>query len=63
MCGCHSLNVTFICRCCDVTFIYLRAIKTSKVYPISDKKSNQWSSICCIIEIIGILVIVIISNV
>ena len=24
----------------------MRAIQTSKVYPVNDKKSNQWSSIC-----------------
>ena len=35
----------------------------SKVYSISDKKSNQWSLICCITEIIGILVTKVIPNV
>ena len=48
-CGCHCLSVTFVCRRLDAvfvcrhaaTFIYVRVIHTSKVYPISDKKSNQ----------------------
>ena len=36
---------------------------TSKVYPISDKKSNQWLSILCRTGIISILVTIVISNV
>ena len=46
-CGCHCLNKHMIAR---------------KVYLISDKKSNQWSLICCKTIIISIIVIIIISN-
>ena len=39
-CGCRRLSVSFLCRCHDATFICVRVIRTSNVYPISDKKSN-----------------------
>ena len=35
----------------------------SNVYPINNKKSNEWLLICCRIEVIGIIVIIVISNV
>ena len=35
----------------------------SKVYTIKDKKSNQWSSVCCRTRVKGILVIIVILNV
>ena len=38
----HHLGMTFLFHRLDMTF-YVKAIKTSKVYPISDKKLNQWS--------------------
>ena len=41
-------------------FVYMRVIQTNKVYMISDKKSNKWSSICCRIEVISILVTMVI---
>ena len=49
------LGTSFICLRRSVTFICVRAIHTSKVYPIKDKKSNQWSLICCRTRIKGIL--------
>ena len=44
-CGCHRLGVVFVCRHRGAVFICVKAIQTSKVYIINDKKSNQWSSI------------------
>ena len=41
----------------------MRVIQMSKVYLISDKKSNQWSAICYRIGIISILITIVISNV
>ena len=63
MCGCCRLHPVFVCRCHGATFICIRAIYKSKVYMISDMKSNQWSSICYKIGIIGILVTIVILNV
>ena len=40
------LVVVSSCRPRRVTFICMRTIKTSKVYLINDKKSNQWLSMC-----------------
>ena len=57
------LGTTFVCRLCGATFICVRAIQTRKIYQISDKKSNQWSSICNRTGVIGILVTIVISNV
>ena len=62
-CGCHRLGAMFVCRHHGVVFICVKAIQTSKVYIISDKKSNQWSSIYYKTGIIGILVTIVISNV
>ena len=62
-CGCRRLCAAFVCYCHDAVFICVRAIQTSKICPISDNKSNQWSSIYCKTEIIGILVIIVILNV
>ena len=45
-CSCRRPSVTFVCRRCGAAFICVRAIQMSKVYPISNKKSNQWSTIC-----------------
>ena len=39
-CGCVVLISIFVCRDCGAVFIYMRTIQTSKVYSISDKKSN-----------------------
>ena len=70
-CDCRRLCTAFVCRRHGVssvchsrgaTFICMKAIQTSKIYSIRDKKSNQWSPICYIIGIIGILVIIVISN-
>ena len=58
-----ACGAEFVCRCHSATFICMRVIQTNKIYLISNKKSNQWSSICYIIGIIGILVIIVISNV
>ena len=60
---CRCLGIVFVCCRHSVVFICLRMIWTSKIYLISDNKSNQWLSICCITGIIGILVIIVISNV
>ena len=38
---CHHLGTEFVCYCRGVTFICVKAIQTSKVYSIDDKKSNQ----------------------
>ena len=35
----------------------------SKIYTIRDKKPNQWLSVSYIIEVKGIVVIIVISNV
>ena len=40
-CGCHCLDASFVDRCYDATFIYVRVIQTSKVYSISYKKLNN----------------------
>ena len=34
---CYRLGVTFVCCRHKASFIYVRAIQTSKVYPINDK--------------------------
>ena len=39
-CGCRHFSAAFDC-CCDVTFICVMTIHTSKIYPISNNKSNQ----------------------
>ena len=61
--GCRRFSVMFVCHCRDAVIVYVRAIRTSKVYPIIDNKSNQWLLIlmCCRYEIIGILVTIVIS--
>ena len=46
-----------------VTFIYFKTIQPSKIYFIRDNKSNKWLLICYIIRVIGILVIIVISNI
>ena len=61
-CGCRRLGAAFIYSRHGVAFICARTIQTSKVYLINDNKSNQWSSICRRTGIIGILVIIVISN-
>ena len=58
-----ACGAMFVCHCRGATFVCVKVIQTYKIYPISDKKSNQWLSICCRIRIIGILVTIIISNV
>ena len=55
---CCRLGTTFVCRLFGAVFVYVREIQKSNVYPINDKKLNQWSSIYCRIEIISILVII-----
>ena len=62
---CRRFSAMFVCRCRDAAIVYVRAIRTSKVYLISNNKSNQWLLIliCCRYEIIGILVTIIISSV
>ena len=63
-CDCRRcLSVAFDCRVHGATFICVKAIQTSKIYQISDKKSNQWLSICYKNGIISIIVTIIISNV
>ena len=37
---CNRLSAVFICLY-GATFICMRAIATSKIYPINDNKSNQ----------------------
>ena len=68
----YRFSATFVCRRFDAMFIYrhrrttficIRMIHTSKIYLISDKKLNQWSSICYRTEIIGFLVIIVILKV
>ena len=45
-----------------VTFICMKVIQTSKVDSINDKKSIQWSSICCSKTcVIGIIITIVIS--
>ena len=70
-CGCCRLSATFVCRP-SATFVYrhlsptlicVKMIQTTKIYSICDKKLTQWLSIYCIIGIIGILVIIVTSNV
>ena len=58
-CGCRLLGATFVCLCQGATIICVRAIQTSTVYPINNKKSNQWSSICYKTRIICILVTIV----
>ena len=41
------LGTTFVCRRRGTIFICMRSIQTNKIYSINDKKSNQWSSLCC----------------
>ena len=44
-CDCHHLGATFVLSLswCGVSFICVKAIQMNKVYPINEKKSNQWS--------------------
>ena len=44
--GCVVSVRRFGFRHCDVMFICVWAIRTSKTYTIRDKKSYQWSLIC-----------------
>ena len=60
--SCCCFGVAFVCRF-GALFICVMVIQTSKIYLISNNKSNQWSSICCRTEIIGILVTIVILNV
>ena len=46
-----------------VTFIYVLAIRTSKVYTIKNKKSNQMLLVCYRTGIKDILITIITSNV
>ena len=46
----------------NVLFISTRAIQTTNIYLINDKKSNKWLSICRITEIIDVLVIKVTLN-
>ena len=62
-CSCCLLGTMFVCHYRGVTFICVKVMQTSKVYPISDKKSNQWSSICGKTRVMGILVTIVISYV
>ena len=71
MCGCCRLGATGGCvvlvqqfgfHRCGAAFICVYAIQTSKVYMVRDKKSNQWSSVSCRIEVKGILVTIVISS-
>ena len=57
------LGTACVCRYRGATFIYVRAIQTSKIYLISEKKSNQWLSICYETEVIGNIVTTVILNV
>ena len=64
MCGYRRLGTVFVYHHDGTRFICVMMIQTSKVYPINNKKSNQWSSlICCKTGIISILVTNIILNV
>ena len=56
MYGSCRLGAVFIC-------IFVCVIQTSKVYPIRDNELNQWSSICYITKVIGMLVTIVILNV
>ena len=71
MCVCRYLSAAFVCcrlgvafvyRCHDALFIHVRAVQMSKIYSITDKKSNQWSSIYCRTGIISIIVTIVITN-
>ena len=63
-CDYCRLGVTFIFhRRHGTMFICVKAIQTSKVYSINNKKVNQWSSKCCRSELIDIVVTIVISNV
>ena len=55
VCDYHLLGAMFIYHHFGTSFICVRVIQMSKLYPINNKKSNQWLSIYCKIEIIGIL--------
>ena len=61
-CGCRRLGVMCGCHCLGVAFISMRVIQMRKIYLINDRKSNQWSSICCRIGVICILITIIILN-
>ena len=56
----RCFDETFVCCRRDATFICVREIQTNKVYPISDKKSNQLSLIYCRTRIINIIVTIVI---
>ena len=57
------LDTTFVFHRRGAMFIYVRTIQTSKIYMINKKKSNRWTSICCRIEVVCIIITIIISNV
>ena len=59
MSGCVVLVQGFGFCCRDATFICVWVIQTSKVYPVKDKKSNQWSIICYGFGVISILVTIV----
>ena len=61
-CDYCRFDMTFVFHRYGMTSICIRVIQTSKVYLISDNKSNQWLSIYCKIEVIRILVTIVISN-
>ena len=61
--GYYRLGAAFVCRHRYAEFIGVRAILSSKVYPINDNKLNQWLSIYWRTGIIRILVTIIISNI
>ena len=59
--GCVILVRHFVFRRRGAMSICVWAIQTSKKYLIKNKKSNQWSSLYA--RVIGILVMIVISNV
>ena len=62
-CNCRHLDAMFVCHRCCAVFICVMVSQSSKVYLMNDNISNQWMSICYSIRIIGILFIIVISNV
>ena len=60
--GCVVSVRQFGFHCRFVTFICVWETQISKVHMIRDKKSNQWSLICCRIRVKCIIVIIVTSN-
>ena len=56
-------GMTFVCHYRGAIFICESNSYDQSISSMSENKSNQWSSICCRIDIIDILVKIVISNV